>query len=88
MKHPPMTIYEKSQQLLSLLPRKDPRSFAIFIEALVETGQQQLALLLDSDLTLDIQERKQSKQKKQKEGNVPTNYIMFFETLFFHHWFS
>ena len=61
MKHPPMTIYEKSQQLLSLLPRKDPRSFAIFIEALVETEQQHLALHLDRNLTADLQKRKQIK---------------------------
>ena len=54
-----MTEHTMSQQLLSLLNKI--KSMTTFIEALVETDQQHLALHLDRNLTADLQKRKQIK---------------------------
>ncbi|KAI0221544.1 Caspase-2 [Lamellibrachia satsuma] len=49
---------DRASALLSLLPKRGPKAFRIFIEALVKYGHEHLAELVDKDLTAHLLEKK------------------------------
>ncbi|KAI0222025.1 hypothetical protein LSAT2_026724 [Lamellibrachia satsuma] len=50
----PVGHRSRTSELLSLLPKRGPKAFGIFIEALIETKQVDLAEDLDEDLTANL----------------------------------
>ena len=63
------TISTKASALLSLLPRRGPTAFRVFVEALIISGQKYLANLLDPIGTIAAQMEKSS---LEEEETAPT----------------
>ena len=57
----------RASELLTLLPKRGPKAFGIFIEALVKYDREDLAELLDEDLTANLVEKKEKEQKEKKK---------------------
>ena len=61
----PETVHARPSELLRLLPKRGPKAFDVFVDALVKTEQSHLAEILHGDGTASIQ-----KSTHQQETDV------------------
>ena len=77
----PVGHRSRASDLLALLPKRGPKAFDIFIEALVETEQEYLAELLDEVLTPKLLKKKKTTttvHSQETKGTILKQITFYF----------
>ena len=79
----PIKGRSRASELLSLLPKRGPEAFDIFVEALVKTEQKHLAELLGEDCTANLVKKRPSKVKQETMHSQETIGMIFKQITFY-----